>query len=297
MIAARVAMTPHPGKVGFIGLGPVGTAFAVRLAEAQYRVAAAYDLVQEAKERFATLLPDCRLCQSAQELADVADLVFVTTPDDVIPKVVEQLRWYPGQTVVHCSGASSTVVLEPARQQGAGVGSIHPCQTFAGVEQAIENLPGSTFALEAIGPVVGTLKDIVTALGGNWLELGQEDKPLYHAASAIVCNYLCTVVKVGTDLWQHFGMSTDEATRAYMPILRATVDNIGTIGLPGCLTGPIARGDVGTIRKHLEVLQKRTPEVLELYRVLGLATIPIARAKGTIDENRAEQLRALLAPE
>ena len=84
-------------------------------------------------------------------MADHADLVFITTPDDAIPAVVNQVRWHPGQSVVHCSGADSLDVLEPARIVGAQVGSFHPLQTFASIQKAIDNLPGSTFALEAEG--------------------------------------------------------------------------------------------------------------------------------------------------
>ncbi|MEA3253394.1 MAG: DUF2520 domain-containing protein [Chloroflexota bacterium] len=284
-------------KIGFIGAGPVGTAFGVRLSQQNYEVSAVYDLNPTAAQRFARAIPGCHVYESGQDFADAVGFVFITTPDDIIPKVAAQLNWHPGQVVIHCSGASSTDILEPARQKGAMVGCIHPCQTFASIDQAIENLPGSTFAIEAEAPVLGMLKGIVSALSGNWLRLKAEDKALYHAAAAIVCNYFCTIVKVATDLWQNFGKSTAEATQAYMPILRATVNNIGSVGLPNCLTGPIARGDLNTIRKHIDALGGKAPSVLALYKALGMETVPIALAKGTIDEDTAAKLRELLKPD
>jgi len=281
-------------KIGFIGAGPVGTAFGVRLSQLGYNVIAVYDVSSAAVQRFVKAVPGCQIYDKAQELVDASEFVFITTPDDIIPKVAAQLNWHTGQSVIHCSGATSTNALEPAKQQGTMVGAIHPCQTFASIDQAIENLPGSTFAIEAEEPLRGILKDMAIALNGDWVYLTAEDKALYHAAACIACNYFCTIVKLATDLWQNFGKSTAEATKAYLPLLRGAVNNIGNVGFPGCLTGPIARGDLETIRKHLTALEKYAPDMLPLYKELGIWTIPIALAKGTINESRAEELRVLL---
>ena len=283
-------------KLGFIGAGPVGTTFGVRLSEQGYAVAAVADISPAAAERFAGMVPGCRVLGNNQELADAVDMVFITTADDFIPQVSSALKWRPGQTVVHCSGASTVQSLEAARRQGAGVGSIHPCQTFAGIEQAIANLPGSTFAIEAEEPVKATLTDMARALRGDIVYLTSEDKVLYHAAAAIACNYFTTIVKLAADLWRNFGKTPADAIRAYMPLLRGTLANIETVGFPKCLTGPIARGDVATIRRHLAALEKSAPELLPLYRELGAFTIPIGRDKGSLAADRAAELTALLKP-
>jgi predicted short-subunit dehydrogenase-like oxidoreductase (DUF2520 family) len=280
-------------KLGFIGAGPVGTTFGVRLSEQGYAVAAVADISPAAAERFAGLVPGCRVLGDNQKLADAVDMVFITTADDFIPKVSSELKWRPGQTVVHCSGASTVQSLEAARRQGAGVGSIHPCQTFAGIEQAIANLPGSTFAIEAEEPVKATLTDMARALRGDIVYLTSEDKVLYHAAAAIACNYFTTIVKLAADLWRNFGKTPADAIRAYMPLLRGTLANIETAGFPKCLTGPIARGDVATIRRHLAALEKSAPELLPLYKELGAFTIPIGRDKGSLAADRAEELQRL----
>ncbi len=281
-------------KIGFIGAGPVGTAFAVNLSQRGYQVIGVFDVVREAVQRFADDVPGCRVYEKAQELADSADMVFVTTPDDIIPKATAELKWRAGQSVVHCSGASTVHSLEHAAEQGAMVGSIHPCQTFAGREQAIANLPGSTFAIEAEGPIKKTLTEIAKALDGDWVYLTSEDKALYHAAACIACNYFYTLVSIATDLWQNFGKTSAEATKAYIPLLQGSVNNIAKMGFPACLTGPIARGDVKTIQRHLAALEKSAPDILPLYRELGLKTIPIGIAKGTLNERNAEELRVLL---
>ncbi len=281
-------------RIGFIGAGTVGTALAVRLSRQGYQISAVYDMIPASVKRFIEAVAGCQLYEKAQDVADNADFVFITTPDDFIPQVAIGVRWHPEQMVVHCSGAASTDILEPARKCGAMVGCIHPLQTFASVAQAVDNLPGSTFAVEAEEPLKSTLKEMATALQGSWVELKAEDKALYHAAACIACNYFVTLVNIAADLWQDFGKSTGEATKAILPMLHGTLNNLGQTGLPDCLTGPIARGDLTTIRKHLTALEKKAPSLLPLYRELGIWTIPIALAKGTIDQRLAEELRELL---
>ncbi len=280
-------------KLGFIGAGTVGTALAARLNSKGYQVVAISSRSSSSAKNLAQTVGGCPVLNN-QGVADTAELIFITTPDDVIASVASQIQWHSGQSVVHCSGADSTASLAPAKELGAHVGVIHPLQTFASVKEAMENMPGSTFALEAEEPLLTTLKGIATALNGNWIELKASDKVTYHVAAVIACNYLVTLVKLATDLWQTFNVPPEQATRALLPLLRGTIHNIDTVGIPQCLTGPIARGDAGTIRKHLDTLEKVAPAVLSTYRELGLQTIPIALAKGKINQHQAEELQAML---
>ena len=281
-------------KLGFIGAGTVGTALATRLSSKGYPVVAVSSRSQTSAEKLAQSVSGCHAFKKSQEVADAAEFVFITTPDDAIAPVASEIQWHSGQSVVHCSGADSTVILEPAKKLGAQVGVFHPLQTFASVNQAIENMPGSTFALEAEKPLLKTLKEMTTALEGHWIELKASDKVLYHAAAVIACNYLVTLVKLATDLWQTFNIPPEQATQALLPLIRGTIHNIDTVGIPQCLTGPIARGDTGTIKKHLNALQKTAPKLLSAYQELGLQTIPIALAKGKINQKQAQELEAIL---
>jgi len=281
-------------KLGFIGAGTVGTALSVSLSNEGYPVVAVSSRSQTSARKLARAISGCLPVSSNQDVADAAELVFITTPDDAIAPVVSQIKWHKGQSVVHCSGATSTDILQPARKLGAYVGGFHPLQTFASVRQAIENIPGSTFALEAEEPLLKTLKDMATALDGHWIELKASDKVIYHASAVIACNYLVTLIKLATDLWQTFDIPMHQATQALLPLIQGTIHNIDTVGIPQCLTGPIARGDTGTINKHLYALQKAAPDLLSTYRELGLQTIPIALAKGRINQHQAEELKAIL---
>jgi len=281
-------------KLGFIGAGTVGTALAARLAGRGYPIVAVSSLSWASAQRLAQAVSGCRVFDNSQAVADNAELIFITTPDDAIASVVFQVSWHPGQSVVHCSGADSTDILQSAKEAGAKVGAFHPLQTFASPQQAMENIPGSTFALEAEEPLLDTLKGMAAALDGNWVELKAKDKVLYHAAAVLACNYMVTLVKLATDLWQSFDVPQEKATKALVPLLRGTLHNIETIGIPQCLTGPIARGDIGTINKHLDALEAAAPHLLSTYRELGRQTIPIAAAKGKIDELQARELQAVL---
>ncbi len=283
-------------KLGFIGAGTVGTALAVRLSSKDYHVVAVSSRSRTSAENLAQAVSGCQAFDNSQSVADMAEIVFITTPDNAIASVASGIQWYPEQSVVHCSGADSTEILEPAQKLGAYVGVFHPLQAFASVRQAIEDMPGSTFALEAEEPLLSTLRDITIALDGYWVELKASDRVVYHAAAVIACNYMVTLLKLATDLWQTFGVTPHRATQALLPLLRGTINNIDTVGIPQCLTGPIARGDTGTIKKHLDALQKIAPDILPTYRELALQTIPIALAKGRINQHQAKELQAILKP-
>jgi predicted short-subunit dehydrogenase-like oxidoreductase (DUF2520 family) len=281
-------------KVGFIGAGTVGTALAVLLSRNGYKIACVSSRSRKSAKNLARAVEGCNILDTNQDVADAADFVFITTPDDVIPRVASRVKWRKRQSVVHCSGADSVEILEPAKKRGARVGCFHPLQTFAGIEQAIDNIPGSTFAIESDEPLLTTLKDMATALGGQWIRLKSKDKVAYHTAAVFACNYLVTLVKLSTDLWETFRVPPEKATRALLPLLRGTLNNIEKLGIPQCLTGPIARGDIGTVNKHIKTLHKKAPTLIAPYTELGRQTIPIALAKGKINKKCSVELEKTL---
>jgi len=282
-------------KIAFIGAGTVGTALAVRLSGAGYTIASVYSRSQNSAAHLARLVTGCRALNSSQAAADSADIIFITTPAAAIPSVAAAVAWRSGQSVIHCSGADSTEILEPAARAGAFTGVFHPLQTFAGVAQALANLPGSTFGIEAQEPLLSTLKEMADKLGGYWVEIKPVDRVAYHAAAVMTSNYTVTLFKMAADLWQTFGVAPPQAARALLPLLRGTVNNIEKFGIPGCLTGPVARGDAVTVRKHIAMLDERAPGLLPAYRELGRQTVPVAVAKGKIDTCQAQELQAALA--
>lgn len=281
-------------KIGFIGAGKVGTALAVQLSSKGYPVIAVASRTMQSAQKLAVLVPGCKAYENVQQIADNAGLIFITTPDDAIEPVAAKIKWNKGNLVVHCSGAGSLDILDVALKTGAQVGAIHPLQSFANVEQAIKNIPGSTFAIEGDGPIVDLLTEIAKALDGKAIELGAGNKVLYHAAAVMACNYFVTLMKLSTDIWQGFGVDSNEAIQALSPLIQGTVNNLINVGLPNSLTGPIARGDVGTIQKHIDAFKEKSPELLKMYCELGLQTIPIGLAKGTLSKEKARELKKIL---
>lgn len=298
--------------IGFIGTGTVGKALAIELARRGHPVVAVSSRSFSSARGLALLLEgpahdvSCIAYKEPEEVARAADIVFITTPDDAIGQVSERVRqrggWRPGCAAVHCSGVLSLDPLQSAKDAGASIGSVHPIQSFAAAGQSpdlsgqgTEIWDGVWWGIEAEEPLRSVLRTLVGQLGGRSIVLDGEAKVLYHTAAVFVSNYLVTLVKIATDLWQEFGIADREATQALLPLLKGTIRNIEEVGLPGCLTGPIARGDLGTVRRHLESLERRGSSLVDAYRVLGLLTIPIAVEKGPLDTRGADELRRLLA--
>ncbi len=280
-------------RLGFIGPGTVGSALARGLAAAGYSVAL-FGRRAERLHRVLDRIPGGRRAASAQALVEASDVVFLTVPDDAIRPAAESLAWGSGKSAVHCSGASSLDLLAHAAGQGAAVGVFHPLQSFATAEQAERNLPGSAFGIEAsTEDLLSDLREMAASLGGTPLTVSG-DKAIYHASAVFASNYLVTLLDVASGLWRALGLSREDGLRALLPLVRGTIENLETIGLPDALTGPIARGDVGTIERHLSALAQVAPDALPLYKELARTAIPIARAKGGLDEAAAERVRELL---
>ncbi|MFO8088994.1 MAG: DUF2520 domain-containing protein [Desulfatiglandaceae bacterium] len=280
-------------SMGFIGAGKVGSSLALNLSEAGYHVVVVADRDNAAAARLAEAMDGCNPVQCAQDAAERADFVFITTPDDKIGPVCDTVQWKQGQLVVHCSGAASIDVLASAAGHGALTGSFHPCQAFASAAEALKNIPGSTFAIEADGPLAGILENIAIDLGCEYIRLGPGDKALYHAAAVLVSNYVVTLLKISTDFFYEMGIERASAVKILMPLMKGNLFNIERLGIPNCLTGPIARGDTGTIDKHVQSILERSPKNLELYAELGLMTLPMAVEKGGLSEKAETTLKRL----
>lgn len=285
-------------RFAIIGAGKVGTALAKLLADAGYEFVGAASRSLESAQAACAFAGAGTATSNASELTHGADLVFITTPDDTIESVCDELAqagaFTSGSVVAHCSGALPSTVLEGARKSGAHIGSMHPMQSFATVEQAVRILPGSCCCIEGEPEAIAVLEGAARALAAHVLTIATEDKALYHAAGCVASNYLVALQNAALKLNEAAGISREDALKIMIPLLRGTVDNFEKVGIPGCLTGPIARGDVETVRRHLAAIEAKVPDLLPLYKVLGRETVEVALAKGTLTDDRAEQLLAIL---
>ncbi len=288
-------MTEHEHSIGFIGAGVVASSLALHMSGAGYRVAGVNSRSVTSAEALAALMDRRpRIHAHGQALADACDTVFITTPDDAIGDTAAAVAWGPHHRVVHCSGALTTAVLEPARRACATVGSFHPLHPFT---RGGASLEGSTFAIEADGPLSEWLWELAVNLGCNPMLVRPEDKALYHLSAGFASSFIVAMMSAATELWETLGVPRDQARQALLPLLRGAVRNIETVGLPDSLTGPISRGDVETVRKHLDELATRAPAFLSAYRELALLAIPVAVDKGSLEDGPAVELKRMLERE
>ncbi|MGI5911246.1 MAG: Rossmann-like and DUF2520 domain-containing protein [Syntrophomonadaceae bacterium] len=283
-------------KLGIIGAGVVGTAIGVVLNDKGYEITGVYDINPESSKELAKRV-GCISYPSPQEVSRSADIIFITTSDSAIEDVVNRMAdhdaFRAGQVIVHMSGAQSSEVLDRAKSFGALVLSVHPLQSFASVERAVAILPGSIFSIEGDQEAYDIAVGIVETLGGEYFFIDREAKPLYHAGACVVSNYLVTLIDLGIKLLESTGIPRHKALRALLPLITGTMNNVQKIGIPGALTGPIARGDLSTVIKHLDCLEEVTPEFLKLYSLLGFHTSQVAVEKGSINRQSMEELQKL----
>jgi len=278
-------------KIGIIGAGKVGLSLALALTKAGYSVNAVSSRSMSSAYKLGDKLPSTTVFEGPQGVANACDLIFITTPDSAIQSVAASISPQPGLMICHIAAAVPIGILDPLRTQGAITGVFDPLQAIGSSNAEI--LPGITFAVEAEEPLSKILREMAVRLGGRVVELNSNDRVLYHASAIMASNYLVTLVSLAADLWRSFG-TQEQAIRAFMPLVRGTLDNIEQIGIPDCLTGPISRGDTDTIVKHMSGIKESAPQTFEVYRLLGLKTIPMAAAKGSIDATKAAELKELL---
>lgn len=284
---------PRP-TLSFIGAGTLGTALAKAWANAGYRVIAIHSQTHEHAVQLAHALPEAKAVSEISGVA-CADVIFLTVPDDAIAAVCESITWPASASVVHCSGALSLDVLNRAAQAGAATGSLHPLQTFATGGDHAARLSDISYALQASSDELrDTLQELVEALGGRPQWISGADKPLYHASAAMASNYLVALLGDASKLWESFGISRDNGLQSLLPLVRGTIDNLQGIGFPDALTGPIARGDVDTVRIHLDALTASQPDIVASYVAMGKRTVALGLEKGTLNEDAACAIRALL---
>ena len=279
-------------KLGFIGAGRVGTGLAVSFARSGRAVVAVASRGVASARKLARRIPGARAAASLQEAADRADLVFLTVPDDAIEAVASGIRWRAGAACVHCSGAGDLDLLAKPAAQGAVVGGFHPLRMFG--EIGSFDLRGCAIAIAGTEALAKELERLARAIRARPLRLPEGGRALYHAAANFSGAFVVALIAETIALWKKLGIAEADALRALLPLLRGSVDNVESLGAAGALGSVVARGDFGTIRRHLEALAKSAPESLELYRQLSLRTIPIAIAKGTLKPEAAREIEALL---
>src|SRR3954451_20200037 len=291
---ATAATAPARLRVGVIGAGRVGAVLGAALAAAGHEVVAAAGLSSASAERAARLLPGAPLLH-ADEVVAASDLVVLAVPDDTLPGLIAGLAetgaWRRGQLAFHTSGAHGLAVLAPAQLAGVLPLALHPAMTFTGAPEDVDRLVGVPFGVTSRPEHRAVAETLVLEMGGEPFYVAEEDRGLYHAALVTGANHLVTLVAEAADLLREAGVA--QPARVLTPLLTAALDNGLRRGDRG-LTGPVSRGDVGTVAAHLRTLNDRAPASVAAYVAMAQRTTERALGVGRLKRHEAAPLLDLL---
>lgn len=294
MVDEDSAQRPARLEVGVVGTGRVGAVLAAALARAGHHVVAGYGVSLTSRTRAATLLPGVPLVELPEVFAR-SSLVLVAVPDDALAGLVDGLAGAgeirPGQFVAHTSGRYGIGVLAAATRAGALPLALHPAMTFTGTSVDLDRLSGATFGITAPEQLWPVAEALVVEMGAEPVRIAEHDRTLYHAALSHGANHLVTLINDAMDLLRAAGV--DDPDRTLAPLLSAALDNTLRQG-DEALTGPVSRGDAGTVGGHLREIEATLPEASAAYVALARRTAARALASGRLRAADAEPLLDVL---
>jgi len=291
-----------------IGAGRVGTTVSCTLAEKELpniRLKAissrSTESLNRAKEILGSKAAGVIFTRENPLAASLANCVLICTPDDTIKVVCSEIfkdksKNFKKYYVIHFSGSKSLEVLNSARAAGAEIASIHPLKSFASIQDAIKSLPGTVFGITYSSAESKKMAEfLVKSLGGKIIEVENKKKPLYHAAACVASNYLVTLINYAVLVHKKIGIKPEDSLKGLLGLVEGTVSNIKKMGTKKSLTGPIARGDVDTIKEHMGSFNEFfSKEDAALYKMMGIETIKIAQQNKWIKESTVEELKEIL---
>ncbi|QPL06735.1 MULTISPECIES: DUF2520 domain-containing protein [Actinomyces] len=301
------APAPRPGRlgVGIISAGRVGAVLGSALRAVEHQVVGVHAVSEASRERAEMLLPGVPVLE-VEEIVRRAELVLLAVPDDALAGLVQGLAdlgaWQMGQIVVHTCGAHGIGVLAPAQAMGAIPIALHPAMTFSGWSTDLARLTGCPMAVTAPAAFLPVGQALAVELGGEPFVLDEAARPAYHAALAHGANHLVTLVDQAVRALAAAGVADPEAT--LQPLLTTALDRTLHEGAEHALTGPVARGDAGTLTRHLAALDalrdeegRSLEDVVATYRALARATVQRRLSAGGLSEEQAARMREALGPD
>jgi predicted short-subunit dehydrogenase-like oxidoreductase (DUF2520 family) len=283
-----------------IGPGRVGRTLAALWAEAGvFLIGDVYSRTAAGGRGALSFIGAGRAVKSVAEM-NAADVWLIATPDSYIAAacgaVAEDATLRAGDIVFHCSGAMAAADLRPATAKlGAKVASVHPLKSFADAADAKASFAGTYCVEEGDRAALDVLHPAFERIGARVITIDAIAKPLYHAASALVCNDLTALMEAGLRCYEHAGIERELAARMIEPLVRETVDNVFKRGPAAALTGPVARGDVAVVQTHMRRLKAVDARIGRVYRDLSLVALDLARERGGVDPEALRSLAELLS--
>lgn len=285
-----------PGRlgVGVISAGKVGAVLGAALRAAEHQVVGVHAVSEASRERAENLLPDVPVLE-IDEILRRAELIVLAVPDDQLAPLVEGLaeggHFKPGHLVLHTAGRFGLEVLAPARAAGAIGLAIHPAMTFTGMSLDLNRLADCVFGVTADAMMLPIAQALVVEMGAEPVVINDADRPTYHAALAHASNHLVTLAGQSAQLLA--GLGVERPDRVLGPLMRASLENALAAG-EDALTGPVARGDSGTVAEHTAALAEENDDVRRAYAAMARATAERAAARGLISAEKAQEIARLL---
>lgn len=242
-------------SVTIIGLGRLGNALSLALEKASYTNIESYS--------------------KGEKIEQLNDWVFITTPDSEIVKVVSELALYfkdlNSKQVFHSSGTISSSVLNELKKRGAKTACFHP---LASITSKTASFDGIYFDIEGEEAAVSKLELLAEDLGAKSIRVSPKEKELLHVSAVIASNYLVTLADIAIQVSGSSTISQKTLMDALLPLMKSSLDNLHELSPSEALTGPIARGDVKTVQRHIQLLDNEE-ELLNVYKKLGLLTLEL----------------------
>ncbi len=282
-------------STGIVGAGAVGTALGLALSRAGWPIQAVASRDAERRTRFASSVEGARAFAEAQALIEEVELIILAIPDDAIGPLAHEVRMYSGQAMVHTSGALGAEVLAPAMAAGTQIGSFHPLVAFADTERAIAALHGATVAIEGDDDLAALLATMAERMGAHAVRLAPGTKAAYHAAAVLAAGGFVALLDAIAELGAVAGLDEAGSMEIYGPLIEGTLGNARALGIRAALTGPMTRGDVGTLTAHLAALRAQAPGVLPLYVAAAHREIDLAVERGALAPETASAMRDSLS--
>jgi predicted short-subunit dehydrogenase-like oxidoreductase (DUF2520 family) len=285
----------QPPIIGIVGAGAVGTALGVALSRGGWPIHAVASRDAGRRERFRSLVEVSRVFADPEPILDEVELIILAVPDDSIGPLAASLRMYSGQAMIHTSGALGAEVLAPAMAAGTQIGAFHPLVAFADTERAVAALHGATIAIEGDDQLAAMLADMAEVVGATAVRLAEGSKAAYHAAAVLAAGGFVALLDAIAELGRVAGLDEAGSLAVYGPLIEGTLDNARALGIRAALTGPMTRGDIGTLVAHLATLQAHAPGVLELYVAAARREIELAEGRGALATEVSAEMRAPLS--
>ncbi len=281
-------------SIAIVGCGKVGLNLIKFLKEAGYTFSGVASKSIESAQSAGSIAGTTSITTEAHTITPNADIIFITTPDGVIEETCTEIAKKNGFSkdaiVYHCSGSLPSTLLHAAKENGAITGSIHPLQSFATTNNEKNPFEGIIAAIEGEAKAVETGLILAGDLKARGFKIETDSKTMYHASAVVASNFLVTLAEFAYDLLSVSGIERKDAYAVLGPLIEGTLSNIKNVGPVDALTGPVVRGDFGTVEDHLNEISKKTPELTSLYKILGFHTVSIAKKRGTLNETAEQKL-------